>query len=136
MESSSLMSGYDAVVVGAGLGGLTSGAILARAGLKVLVIERGNSVGGAASSYKVGDLFIEASLHETSGPQDLRDQKHDPLGRAGVLDKGQWVSTEVLHEIRGAPIKQPFLLPHGFAAARNALIAPPRISCSPSVETH
>ena len=56
------MAGYDVVVIGAGLGGLTAGAILARAGRKVLVIERGNSVGGAASSYKVGDLFIDYFL--------------------------------------------------------------------------
>src|SRR3954468_11988183 len=98
------MTRYDVVVIGAGLGGLTSGAILARAGLKVLVIERGNSVGGAASSYKVGDLFIEASLHETSGPQHPQDMKHSPLQRAGVLDKVRFVSTEVLHEIRGGPI--------------------------------
>ena len=47
------MARYDVVVIGAGLGGLTAGAILARAGRKVLVIERSNSVGGAASSYKV-----------------------------------------------------------------------------------
>ena len=45
------MARYDVVVIGAGLGGLTTGAILARAGRKVLVIERSNSVGGAASSY-------------------------------------------------------------------------------------
>ena len=53
------MTRYDAVIIGAGLGGLTAGAILARAGRKVLLIERSNSVGGAASSYKVGDLFVE-----------------------------------------------------------------------------
>jgi phytoene dehydrogenase-like protein len=52
------MARYDVVVIGAGLGGLTAGAILAREGRKVLVIERSNSVGGAASSYKSGDLFV------------------------------------------------------------------------------
>ena len=67
------MTRYDVVVIGAGLGGLTAGAILAREGRKVLVIERSNSVGGAASSYKVGDLFVEGSLHETSDPRDQRD---------------------------------------------------------------
>ena len=71
------MARYDVVVIGAGLGGLTAGAILARAGRKVLVIERSNSVGGAASSYKSGDLFVEGSLHETSDPHDPRDPKQD-----------------------------------------------------------
>jgi 2-polyprenyl-6-methoxyphenol hydroxylase-like FAD-dependent oxidoreductase len=37
------MARYDIVVVGAGLGGLTAGAILTRAGRKVLIIERSNS---------------------------------------------------------------------------------------------
>ena len=37
------MARYDVVVIGAGLGGLTTGAILALAGRKVLVIERSNS---------------------------------------------------------------------------------------------
>ena len=47
---------YDVIVIGAGLGGLTAAALLARAGRKTLVIERNRSVGGAASTYKVGDL--------------------------------------------------------------------------------
>ena len=70
------MANFDVAIIGAGLGGLTTGAILARAGRKVFVIERSNSVGGAASSYKVGDLFVEGSLHETSDPHDPRDPKH------------------------------------------------------------
>jgi ribulose 1,5-bisphosphate synthetase/thiazole synthase len=57
---------YDVIVIGAGLGGLTAAALLAHAGRKTLVIERNASVGGAASTYKVGDLMVEASLHETA----------------------------------------------------------------------
>jgi phytoene dehydrogenase-like protein len=115
------MARYDVVVIGAGLGGLTAGAILAREGRKVLLIERGNSVGGAASSYKAGDLFIEASLHKTSGPEDIRDPKHRALTRAGVLDKLEWVSTGSIYEVRGGPLRQPFTLPAGFDAAQSAL---------------
>src|SRR5258705_514323 len=80
------MARYDVVVIGAGLGGLTAGAILARAGRKVLVIERNNSVGGAASSDKSGDLFVEGSLHLTSDPHDPRDPKHRALTRFGDND--------------------------------------------------
>jgi phytoene dehydrogenase-like protein len=115
------MAGYDVVVIGAGLGGLTAGAILARAGRKVLVIERSNSVGGAASSYKVGDLFVEGSLHETSDPHDPRDPKHDALTRAGVLDAVSWISGGALYEARGGPLDRPFVLPDNFDAARRAL---------------
>ncbi|ETR78510.1 FAD-dependent oxidoreductase [Afipia sp. P52-10] len=115
------MARYDVVVIGAGLGGLTTAAILAREGRKVLVIERGNSVGGAASSYKAGDLFIEASLHKTSSPEDTRDPKHRALTRAGVLDKLEWVSTGSIYEVRGGPLRAPFVLPAGFDAAQAAL---------------
>lgn len=115
------MARYDAVIIGAGLGGLTAGAILAREGCKVLLIERGNSVGGAASSYKSGELFIEASLHTTSGPEDTRDAKHRPLTRAGVHDKVEWVPVSGLYEVRGGPVKTPFVLPANLDAARDAL---------------
>ena len=116
------MTRYDAVIIGAGLGGLTTGAILARAGRKVLVIERSNSVGGAASSYKVGDLFVEGSLHETSDPHDPRDPKHDPLTRAGVLDAVKWIPSGTFYEVRGGPVGAPLALPDNFDAARRVLI--------------
>jgi phytoene dehydrogenase-like protein len=117
------MPPYDVVVIGAGLGGLTAGAILAREGRKVLVIERSNSVGGAASSYKSGELFVEGSLHETSDPQHPRDPKHDVLTRAGVIDKVTWVPAGAFYQARGGPIGQPFLMPDNFEAARQALSA-------------
>ena len=115
------MTRYDAVVIGAGLGGLTTAAILARAGRKVLVIERSNSVGGAASSYKVGDLFVEGSLHETSDPQDPRDPKHSVLDRAGVLETVKFVPAGALYSVRGGPLDSPFVLPDRFEAAGAAL---------------
>ena len=41
------MPGYDVVVVGAGHNGLTCACYLAKAGRKVLVLERRHLVGGA-----------------------------------------------------------------------------------------
>jgi phytoene dehydrogenase-like protein len=116
------MARYDVVVIGAGLGGLTAGAILAREGRKVLVIERSNSVGGAASSYKSGDLFVEGSLHETSDPHDPRDAKHDALTRAGVIDAVKWIPSDVFYQVRGGPLDRPFVMPDNFVEARRALI--------------
>ena len=37
---------YDAAIIGAGANGLTAAAVLARAGLKVVVIERSQRAGG------------------------------------------------------------------------------------------
>ena len=112
---------YDVIVIGAGLGGLTAAALMARGGRKILLVERHASVGGAASTYKVGNLVIEASLHETSDPRNPADPKHLPLARLGVLESLDWVPVGSLYEVRGGPVGAPFLLPDSFAAARNAL---------------
>jgi prolycopene isomerase len=63
---------WDAIVVGAGLGGLGCGATLARSGLKVLVLERHNKVGGYAHQFvrKAGpgiEYRFDVALHITGG---------------------------------------------------------------------
>lgn len=59
---------YDAIIIGAGLGGLTAGAKLAREGKKVLLIEQHNKPGGCATTFKRGDFTMEVGLHEMDGP--------------------------------------------------------------------
>ncbi|MCP4600063.1 MAG: FAD-dependent oxidoreductase [Proteobacteria bacterium] len=54
---------YDAVIVGAGLGGLTSAAKLAKEGRRVLVIESHDKVGGYATSFSRDGYTFDASLH-------------------------------------------------------------------------
>lgn len=117
-----MKSQYDVIVIGAGLGGLTAAAQLARSGCRTLLIERGYSVGGAASTYKTGELVIEASLHETANPTGPLDPKHAILKDIGVLDKVTWVPTGSVYEVRGGPLGVPFTLPEGFANARDALV--------------
>ena len=58
------MQKYDAVVVGAGNGGLSSACRLAKAGKKVLLIEQHNLPGGVASSFHRGRFEFETALHE------------------------------------------------------------------------
>lgn len=55
---------YDVVVVGAGNGGLTAAATMAKAGKKTLLIEKHNLPGGCATSFVRGRFDFEASLHE------------------------------------------------------------------------
>ena len=76
---------FDAVVIGSGLGGLTAGALYARAGNRVLVLERNHNFGGAATVYRHGALAIEASLHEIDG-LDGEDPKM-PILRSLGLDR-------------------------------------------------
>lgn len=58
---------YDAIVIGAGLGGLGCGAAFARQGFKVLVLEKHNKPGGYATTFKrSGGFVFDASLHSTT----------------------------------------------------------------------
>jgi phytoene dehydrogenase-like protein len=55
---------YDVVVVGSGLGGLTSANILARNGLSVLLLEQHYKLGGLATWFKrPGGHIFDISLH-------------------------------------------------------------------------
>jgi len=47
------MKNYDAIVIGAGHNGLTNAAFLAKAGLRVLVVERNSFIGGATVTREV-----------------------------------------------------------------------------------
>jgi phytoene dehydrogenase-like protein len=48
---------YDVVIIGAGHNGLTCGAYLARAGKRVLVLERRDVIGGAAVTEEFAPGF-------------------------------------------------------------------------------
>jgi len=61
------MEKYDAIIIGAGLGGLTAGAKLAKEGKKVLLIEQHTIPGGCATTFKRKDFTIEVGLHEMGG---------------------------------------------------------------------
>ncbi|MHA1281251.1 MAG: phytoene desaturase family protein [Promethearchaeota archaeon] len=62
------MSKEKVIIVGAGIGGLTCGAVLAHGGHKVLVLEKNPYIGGACSSYvKEGYTFDRAVHLFTSG---------------------------------------------------------------------
>ncbi len=58
---------YDAVVIGAGLGGLSAAAAFARQGFKVLVLEQHSVPGGYASAFtRPGGFTFDVSLHSTT----------------------------------------------------------------------
>jgi phytoene dehydrogenase-like protein len=111
----------DAVVIGAGLGGLTAAALLANAGRNVRLIERNHAIGGAASVFKSGDLTIEPSLHITPDPRDPQEPTHGLMQRLGLLGAVEWVSLPAFSVVEGGPVGAPFELPAGFANAREAL---------------
>lgn len=58
---------YDAVVIGAGTGGLSAALALASAGKKTLLVEQHNLPGGCSTSFIRGRFEFDASLHEYCG---------------------------------------------------------------------
>lgn len=54
---------YDAVIIGAGVGGLTCGMMLAREGLRVLIVERHFMAGGYCSTFRRKGYTFDAATH-------------------------------------------------------------------------
>jgi prolycopene isomerase len=50
---------YDVIVVGAGLGGMTAGGLLAKQGLSVLMIDRQDRPGGSCTSFRRDDIVYD-----------------------------------------------------------------------------
>ena len=73
------MNTYDVIVVGAGNGGLASGALIAKAGYKTLVLEKHNLPGGCATSFVRGRFEFEAALHELC--HEATDENADSVRR-------------------------------------------------------
>jgi all-trans-retinol 13,14-reductase len=73
---------YDVIIIGAGLGGLTAGAKLAKQGKKILLIEQHDRPGGCATTFTRKDFTFEVGLHEMDGPgpRDLKVKIFRDLG--------------------------------------------------------
>ncbi|RME06717.1 MAG: NAD(P)/FAD-dependent oxidoreductase [Bacteroidetes bacterium] len=67
MNNQASRSAYDVVVVGAGIGGLTSGALLAKEGKQVLVVEQEDQPGGLAREFQFGPYVINPAIHAITG---------------------------------------------------------------------
>ena len=56
-------SSYDAVIIGAGIGGLIAANLLARDGLRVLLVEQHYMVGGYCSTFRRNGYTFDAATH-------------------------------------------------------------------------
>ncbi len=52
---------FDAIIIGAGHNGLTNGAYLAKAGLKVVVLEKNDYIGGASVTREMHEGWLYSS---------------------------------------------------------------------------
>ncbi len=61
------VSDYDVIVIGSGIGGLTSAALLAKSGKSVLVLEAHDRPGGYAHGFKRKKYHFDSGVHLISG---------------------------------------------------------------------
>lgn len=111
---------YDAIVIGSGLGGLTAGALAARAGARVLVLEQHKIFGGAATVFSRKDLRVEVGLHEIDGLDD-GDIKRGLFERLDIPAHVRFVPVPEFYSVRHRSLgDEPFVMPEGIEAARRA----------------
>lgn len=75
----------DVLIVGSGLGGLECGALLARRGLKVLVLEGSGQPGGCMQSFRRAGFCYDTGLHYVGGLAPGQAM-HEAFGQLGLLD--------------------------------------------------
>ncbi|MBI5814640.1 MAG: NAD(P)/FAD-dependent oxidoreductase [Nitrospinae bacterium] len=110
---------YDAIVIGGGLGGLTAGARLAKAGLKVLLLEQNSTVGGCAATFKRKGFLMEAGLHEMDGLGE-DDIKLKIFKEIGIWDKMKFVRVPEFYRLVSP--HGDFVMPDNAAEAERLLI--------------
>jgi len=89
---------YDAIVVGTGVGGSVTAGLLARRGLRVLVVEKNQALGGILASFERAGFKIDAGSHLIS--RGVRGPLGEALWRAG-LDRPRFLTHPIPVRSRG-----------------------------------
>ena len=109
------MKQYDAVVIGAGNGGMVAAIRLLQGGAKTLLVEKHNLPGGFATSFKRGRFEFEASLHELNdfGTKDNSGDVRDLFDSLGVTDKIEWLQIPEAYRVFSREEKIDATMPFG-----------------------
>jgi prolycopene isomerase len=85
------------IIVGAGLGGLTCGCLLAQKGLKVLMIEKNQKVGGCCTSFEKDGFSFDLSV-QSLGECQQGGRIWRILGQLNLLDQIHFIPLEPARE--------------------------------------
>jgi len=87
---------YDAIVIGAGMGGLTAAALLAKKGLKTLLLEKEEQVGGYVVSFKRNGFLFDATGAFVGGCHE-GGEFYQILNEIGAHDEIEFIP---IHHVR------------------------------------
>ena len=107
-------------IIGAGLGGLTVGALLAKDGYKVSLLEQHNIVGGCATTFKRGDFTCEVGLHEMESVY-TNPLIIDIFNRLDVYSNIEFVKPDEFFSVNTK--NSTFTMPDGIVNSKKALIS-------------
>jgi all-trans-retinol 13,14-reductase len=80
------MHSYDVVIIGSGLGGLTCGAILAKNGYRVCVLEKNQQIGGCLQTFSRDKTVFDSGVHYVGGLAPGQNL-HQVFKYLGIIDK-------------------------------------------------
>src|SRR2546423_6060589 len=103
---------YDAIIIGSGIGGLFCGNILAKAGLKILLLERHYMLGGFCSTFRRKGFIFDAATH-------FYPLLGNPTTMTGKIVKDleletEWIKMDPVDQFH-LPGMPPFTVPAEFA---------------------
>ena len=115
------MNDYDTLIIGAGLGGLTSAALLARQGLRVAVLEKNQRLGGyGVSYYSHGHRFDVAT--QALGGCGEKGIVRQILGELDLLDQVHFLACEPARVYYFSDSEKPFIQ-SGFIGKQCSLLS-------------
>lgn len=91
------MSEFDAIIIGAGVGGLTCGCLLSQKGLRVLIVEKNKEVGGCCSSFEKEGFSFDLSV-QSLGECQRGGRIWNLLKKLNLLDQIHFIPLEPARE--------------------------------------
>ena len=92
-----MLPDVDVIIIGAGIAGLTCGCLLTKKGLKVLIIEKNQKVGGCCTSFERDGFSFDLSV-QSIGECQRGGRVWNLLEALGLLNQIDFIPLEPARE--------------------------------------